>query len=193
MQFGRPAWLLNSSRSNWQSEVSKDLVRLPCRPTGCLRRGDKQAWRSLPTAVNGDLEERGGRPLANRPEQNTRPASAAASATQLPTPAAQRAFGRFPTRPSPRRRFAAIRPVLSPPWSLHRPFAMAGHWQGAPRLFLAPQRRTCDRSPGGLPFFSHPRRRSWGVSRIFSTVPTVVSPLGNRDATALSLAYVYVD
>ena len=52
---------------------------------------------------------------------------------------------------------------------------MAGHWQEVARLFLAPQRRTFDRSPGGLPFFSRPRRRSLGVSSIFSTIPTIVS------------------
>jgi hypothetical protein len=67
-------------------------------------------------------------------------------------------------------------PVLSPLWSLHRPFAMAGHWQDVPRLFFAPQRRTRDRSPGGLPFLSHPRRGSWGTPSIFSMLPTIANP-----------------
>ena len=36
---------------------------------------------------------------------------------------------------------------------------------------LEPQQATLARSPVGLPFFSHPRRRSLGVSTIFSTLP----------------------
>jgi hypothetical protein len=62
-------------------------------------------------------------------------------------------------------------PVLRPPWSLHRPLAIAGHWHGVPQRFFAPQRLTVVKSPGGLSFLSHPRRRSGGVSTVFCTIP----------------------
>jgi|SRR6516225_1690562 len=47
-------------------------------------------------------------------------------------------------------------PVLKPPWSLHRPLDIAGHLQGPPRRLFAPQRFALEKSPGGLPFLSHP-------------------------------------
>jgi hypothetical protein len=53
-------------------------------------------------------------------------------------------------------------PVLSPPCSRQRPFAIAGHRQGAPRRVLAPQRAALAKSPEGLPFRNLPRRCSWG-------------------------------
>lgn len=66
---------------------------------------------------------------------------------------------------------AVLGPVLSPPWSLHRPFAIAGHRQGDPSRFLAPQRAPFEKSPEGLPFLSIPRRFSWGVSSLFTVIP----------------------
>ncbi len=40
-------------------------------------------------------------------------------------------------------------PVLMPPWSLHRPFRIAGPRHGLPvRLLRAPHRGTLERSPG---------------------------------------------
>ena len=62
-------------------------------------------------------------------------------------------------------------PVLRPPCSRQRPFGIAGHMQGVPRRFLAPQRAAFEKSPEGLPFLSIPRRFSWGVSLIFSVIP----------------------
>ena len=61
-------------------------------------------------------------------------------------------------------------PVLRPPWSLHLPFAIAGHWQAVARLVFAPHRGTFRKSPGGFPFLSHPRR-SRGITAIFSSLP----------------------
>jgi hypothetical protein len=66
---------------------------------------------------------------------------------------------------------AVFGPVLSPPWSLHRPFFITGHWQRVPRLVFAPQRAAFKKSPDGLPFLSIPRRLSWGVPPISSTLP----------------------
>jgi len=62
-------------------------------------------------------------------------------------------------------------PVLSPPWSLQRPFGMAGHWQGVPRRFFAPHPFALKKSPGGLPFRSDPLRWLWGVSSIVVIIP----------------------
>ena len=62
-------------------------------------------------------------------------------------------------------------PVLNPPWSRHRPFGIAGHWQSVPRRFFAPHRAALVKSPGGLPLFSRPRRFSWGVCSGIAIAP----------------------
>ena len=71
---------------------------------------------------------------------------------------------------------AVFGPVLSPPWSLQRPFAIAGHWQSVPRRVFAPHRAALVKSPGEFPFFNHPRRFSWGVLLIFRRPPAPWPP-----------------
>jgi hypothetical protein len=61
-------------------------------------------------------------------------------------------------------------PVDFPPCNLQRPFLIAGAWQGVPRRFLAPHRGALLKSPGGLPFFSHPRRLSWGCASTLAVI-----------------------
>src|SRR5208283_3979975 len=63
-------------------------------------------------------------------------------------------------------------PVDCPPCNLHRPFLMAGAWQGVPRRFFAPHLGALVKSPGGLPFFNHPRRFSWGCVSALVIIPT---------------------
>jgi hypothetical protein len=55
---------------------------------------------------------------------------------------------------------SAVRgPVLAPPCRRHRRLSrMAGQRHGVPFRVLAPHRGAALKSPGGLPFFSHPRR-----------------------------------
>jgi hypothetical protein len=62
-------------------------------------------------------------------------------------------------------------PVLRPPWSLHRPFVMAGHWHSEPRRVFALHLGAFVKSPQGLPFLSQPRPGSWGLSSLFSIGP----------------------
>src|SRR5258708_2630656 len=62
----------------------------------------------------------------------------------------------------------------------HRPFAIAGPQQVVWRRVLAPQRRAFERSPGGFPFFSHPRRDAWGSSPVLAISP----PLARAPAQA---------
>jgi hypothetical protein len=76
---------------------------------------------------------------------------------------------------------AVFGPVLSPPWIRQRPFAMAGHWHGVPRLVLAPHRGAFEKSPVRLPFLSHPRRSSglhWGAlsSFVIARIPLLQTP-----------------
>jgi hypothetical protein len=62
-------------------------------------------------------------------------------------------------------------PVLRPPWSLHRPFVMAGHWHSEPRRVFALHLGAFVKSPQELPFFSHSRRCSRGLASLFSICP----------------------
>lgn len=62
-------------------------------------------------------------------------------------------------------------PVLRPPCILHLPFRIAGAWQGDRLRVLAKQRGERVKSPGGLLFFSHPRRFAWGVPSLFEVIP----------------------
>src|ERR1017187_8549588 len=75
---------------------------------------------------------------------------------------------------------AVLGPVLSPPWSRQRPFAIAGHWHGDPRLVFAPHRGAFKKSPGRLPFLSCPRRGSWGAPSGFVIAPPPLAPPGQR-------------
>ena len=81
-------------------------------------------------------------------------------------------------------------PVLKPPWSLHRPLGMAGHWQGPPRRLFAPQRLAFEKSPGGLPFLSRPLRWSWGVSSFFGVIPHPLPRSSRRYCTNDGLSAV---
>jgi hypothetical protein len=45
-------------------------------------------------------------------------------------------------------------PMLSPPWILHRPFFIAGHWQRVALLVFAPHRGAFKKSAEGFPFLS---------------------------------------
>jgi hypothetical protein len=69
---------------------------------------------------------------------------------------------------------AVFGPVLSPPWILHRPFFIAGHWQRVARLVFAPHRSAFKKSPEGFPFLKVPRRGSWGVKPFFSSLPHAI-------------------
>jgi len=91
---------------------------------------------------------------------------------------------------------AVFGPVLSPPWSLQRPFFIAGHWQWVLLLVFAPHRAAFAKSPGGLAFLSIPRRLSWGVPSIWPNLsPSAIiwpsrqssRPVYFADADALSI------
>ena len=62
-------------------------------------------------------------------------------------------------------------PVLGPPCIRQRPFGMAGSSHGVPFRVLAPHFAAFERSPGGLPFLSQPRRCAWGLSTISAPTP----------------------
>ena len=66
-------------------------------------------------------------------------------------------------------------PVLLSPCSRHRRFLrIAGPRHGCPlRLPRALHRLAIEKSPSGLPFFSQPRRSSWGSLPIFTTLARV--------------------
>src|ERR1700722_5126601 len=67
---------------------------------------------------------------------------------------------------------AALRgPVLLPPCSRQRPFAMARALQSVPRRVLAPQYGAREKSPVRLPFLRRPRRDAWGLCSLSFTYP----------------------
>ena len=72
--------------------------------------------------------------------------------------------------------------MLAPPCIRHRPFCIAGDWQGVPRRVLAPHLGALFGSPGGFPFFSHPFRGVAGCS--FDFVWVIFS--GGRSTTVLA-------
>jgi len=71
---------------------------------------------------------------------------------------AERAPCRQPARRLQARPSAVRGPVLAPPCIRQRPFGIAGPRQAPPARVRAPQRGAARKSPGGLPFFSRPRR-----------------------------------
>ena len=73
---------------------------------------------------------------------------------------------------------AVLGPVLSPPCSRHRPFRMAGHWHGVPRRVLASHLGAREKSPGGFPCRSQPRRVSWGVWSTCLLIPLPLDVIG---------------
>lgn len=83
-------------------------------------------------------------------------------------------------------------PVLSPPWSLHRPFGIAGHWHRVARRVFASHRGAFEKSPDGLAFLSAPRRFSWGVSLIFRSILLPLFPCGHCPNNGLP-ASMHVD
>jgi hypothetical protein len=71
-----------------------------------------------------------------------------------------------------RSRPSAVRaPVDCPPCIRHRPLAIPGLQHADPDRVRAPQRGASDRSPGGLPFLSHPIRSAWGTLLILHSPP----------------------
>jgi hypothetical protein len=80
-------------------------------------------------------------------------------------------------------------PVLVPPCIRQRPLRIAGPRHLPPCRVFAPQRGPEWKSPGGLPFFSHPRRLAWAVSVISTTERPPRRPTCQRpvDPTTLRL------
>jgi hypothetical protein len=52
-----------------------------------------------------------------------------------------------------------------------RPFRIAGQWHALPLRVFASQRGAFKKSPGGLPFLSHPLRFTWGDASYIATHP----------------------
>ena len=67
-------------------------------------------------------------------------------------------------------------PVLAPPCIRQRPLRIAGARHFSPCRVLAPHRGAVFGSPGGLPFFSHSRRASWGLLSTSVYLPGLVAP-----------------
>ena len=63
--------------------------------------------------------------------------------------------------------------------------------QAVPRRVLAPHLGAFEKSPGGLLFFNHPRRFSWGSLAIFASPPPARAPANTtRDDSLTAGAYV---
>ena len=73
---------------------------------------------------------------------------------------------------------AVVGPVERPPCIRHRfLFRTAGQPHGVPLRVRAPQRGALLGFPGGLAFFSHPRRFAWGSFAVLLCIPTPHPPV----------------